>query len=557
MNEIEEDVFEYTKTHLDINDLSDHELYKQHVHHQHSSFGLGGGPEYDGSEGDDEEKIPGIHGIPVIVEDMGDINDEKQSLQKEKSYSSCLPIENNKVGWDGPNDPENPRNFKNSVKVIQIATISLISFFVPLGSSMFAPLITQVLHEFNSDDEKLGAFCVSVFVLAFGFGPLVYGPCSELYGRAISLHVGNVLFVVTTLCCGFVHSVGGLIGVRFVAGLCGSGVFAIGGGIISDLFEPHSRSRAVAAYTIGPLIAPAVGPIVGGFVGENHKLGFRWIFYILAMGHAAVTVISLFSLVETNPVILLERKTKRLRKETGNPNLTSVLSLDVSARELFKRSFSRPFKVMYQSWLIDVLSLLNGIAYSLLFVMITTFPIVFSEQYGFKPSSVGLAYIGIGVGSMIPVIVIYLYGDRFYLYLCKRQKKQRAENRLLICVIFFFALPTGLLWYGWSSEAKAHWIIPIIGTGYLVWGIVANWLSVQAYLIDAFGMYAASATAANTFIRSVLASLIPLAGPPLYASIGIGWGNTVLALIASINVPALILIYKYGDKVRERWPINL
>ena len=66
----------------------------------------------------------------------------------------------------------------------------------------------------------------------------------------------------------------------------------------------------------------------------------------------------------------------------------------------------------------------------------------------------------------------------------------------------------------------------MIGTGTMAIGIVMVWLSVQAYIIDAFGIYAASAIATNTFIRSTMGAFIPLAGPPLYAAIGLGWGNT-------------------------------
>ena len=69
-------------------------------------------------------------------------------------------------------------------------------------------------------------------------------------------------------------------------------------------------------------------------------------------------------------------------------------------------------------------------------------------------------------------------------------------------------------------------IVPVIGTGTMAIGIVMAWLACSAYIIDAFGIYAASAVAANTFIRSVMAAFIPLAGPPLFAALGLGWGNT-------------------------------
>ena len=47
---------------------------------------------------------------------------------------------------------------------------------------------------------------------------------------------------------------------------------------------------------------------------------------------------------ETYPVVLLEKKTKRLRKETGNYKLQSALSRGYSHKELFSRAIIRPVR---------------------------------------------------------------------------------------------------------------------------------------------------------------------------------------------------------------------
>jgi hypothetical protein len=82
-------------------------------------------------------------------------------------------------------------------------------------------------------------------------------------------------------------------------------------------------------------------------------------------------------------------------------------------------------------------------------------------------------------------------------------------------------------------------------------------MAMQTYLVDAFVLYAASAIAANTVLRSLLGGLVPLSGLRLYNKLGYGWGNSVLAFITLALVPIPALFSLYGEKIRNRFPINL
>jgi len=79
----------------------------------------------------------------------------------------------------------------------------------------------------------------------------------------------------------------------------------------------------------------------------------------------------------------------------------------------------------------------------------------------------------------------------------------------------------------------------------------------QTYLVDAFVIYAASVTAANTVLRSLLGGLVPLAGLRLYDRLGFGWGNSLLAFIALGMVPIPALFSLYGEKIRTKFQIKL
>jgi len=82
---------------------------------------------------------------------------------------------------------------------------------------------------------------------------------------------------------------------------------------------------------------------------------------------------------------------------------------------------------------------------------------------------------------------------------------------------------------------------------------------VQTYLVDSFTIYAASAMAANTIVRSIFGGVLPLSGLKMYDALGYGWGNSLLGFVAIAMVPILPIFEKYGKMLREspRFKLNL
>lgn len=142
-----------------------------------------------------------------------------------------------------------------------------LTFNSPLASSIFAPSIEQVMEEFNSTNEALASFIVSVYLLGYCFGPLVVAPLSEMYGRLPLYHICNVLFVIFTIACALAPSLDSLIAFRFLAGLAGCCPLTNGAGTLADMISREKRGVAMAAWVAGPLFGPVIGPI-GGHPGN-------------------------------------------------------------------------------------------------------------------------------------------------------------------------------------------------------------------------------------------------------------------------------------------------
>jgi hypothetical protein len=181
---------------------------------------------------------------------------------------------------------------------------------------------------------------------------------------------------------------------------------------------------------------------------------------------------------ESYAPVILQRKTKRLQKETGNPNLRSALDSGKTPRELFKVSIVRPLKMLFLSPIVFLLSLYMATVYGYLYLMFTTFPRVFQGQYGFSNGTIGLTYLGVGIGSFFGLIFCAAFSDRLVQYLTKRNGgKPKPEYRVPAMIIGAFIVPVGLFMYGWSADKKVHWIVPIIGTALLGTGMFVIFVS--------------------------------------------------------------------------------
>jgi multidrug resistance protein len=472
----------------------------------------------------------------------------------ERTLSAGTPAQDearepNIVDWDGPDDPANPLNWPAKKKWSIIAALGAVTLITPLASSFFAPGVPQVMRAFDEKSNLMATFVVSVYLLGFAIGPLVIAPMSEMYGRMPIYNACNVLFIVFNIGCALSNSMGMLIAFRLLAGCAGASPLTLGAGTIADMFPMQERAGAMAIYSMGPLLGPIIGPVCGGFLVEN--MSWRWVFWILAI-FGGVFGLSL-ALVgrETYHSKILAQKTARLQKETRNMQLRSKLDNGLPFKEVFLRAIARPMKMLFLSPIVFLMSLYISVCYGILYLFFTTMTFVFEGQYGFSSGSVGLAYLGMGVGMILGMGALGTLSDK---NIKKHQAKGNAkpEHRLpmFLTIPGAVSLPIGIFLYGWTTYYGVHWIVPIIGTAFIGVGNLTAMMTIQTYLVDAFTVHAASAIAANTVLRSVFGAVLPLAGLDMYDKLGLGWGNSLLGFVALCFIPVPIFFRLYGERMR-------
>lgn len=277
---------------------------------------------------------------------------------------------------------------------------------------------------------------------------------------------------------------------------------------------------------------------------------------ILILGYqaASVTIASFLLMRETSAVTILKDKATRLRKETGNLNLRAKGDRQTPISHLIAQAISRPATYLIKSPILFLISLYIALNFGVTMLLFATFPTVFETYYGWSVGVSGLAYIGVGIGCGIGVMIFANLSDGL---LHAEGGKFCPERRLILMMWVSPLFPIGLFIYGWTVQYRVHWIVPIIGTAICGPGAVVISSAAQTYIIDIFGpQTAASAMGALTILRNATGAFVPLAAPSLYAHLDMGWGNSLLAFLTIGFIPLPFWFYRKGEWLRGRFPVE-
>ncbi len=157
-----------------------------------------------------------------------------------------------------------------------------------------------------------------------------------------------------------------------------------------------------------------------------------------------------------------------------------------------------------------------------------------------------------GVGSTLSVCFCNLTLDRIYVRLRDAYKGAGGpEFRLPLAIAGGLSLPFAVALYGWAAQAHLPLPFVLFSVGMLGTTLILACLPLMAYVVDAFGVYTASALTAIIVSRCLVGTFLPLATVPLVEKLGYGWGFTVLGAALLILVPVPVLVMKFGLRWRQ------
>ena len=190
--------------------------------------------------------------------------------------------------------------------------------------------------------------------------------------------------------------------------------------------------------------------------------------------------------------------------------------------------------------------------YGVLYLCFVAYPIVFQQERGWQPGLAGLAFGGIGVGSLIT-----LFSEPLIRKIIDAHKADPETGRpppeavASIVSAGGVLLAVGELMFAWTCTPNVHWIAPMIAGIPFGAGNTIVFIYSGNYLIQAYGSFAASALAGNALLRSVMGAVLPLAGAKLYHTLGSNWAGTLLGLLEAVFIPIPVVFYFYGHRLRK------
>lgn len=199
------------------------------------------------------------------------------------------------------------------------------------------------------------------------------------------------------------------------------------------------------------------------------------------------------------------------------------------------------------------MSLFLAYNFGVVYIVLSTFANLWIERCQQIEAQSGLHCLALVIGYTLAAQVSAKATDRLWKYLKERAGNGEAapEYRVPLKGSSAVLIPAGLFVYGWTAKRRTHWIWPDVGAAIFGCGIILNTLAMQAYVMDAYSTYVASAAAASQFLRSVAGFTFPLFAPLMYHSLGYEWGNSLLAILSlTLGLPAPLLLWRYGVRVR-------
>ncbi|KAI9147791.1 Major facilitator superfamily multidrug transporter mdrA [Paramyrothecium foliicola] len=487
--------------------------------------------------------------VPVRNETFGSVG------SSEDDSSSEVTIVN-----FGKNDTGCPYNWSQNKKRFVVFNGIVTVFNSTLGSALPSNSVTFIANDFGVDSDKGNpelVLPISVFLVGYVLGPLLFGPLSEWSGRRFPILLAFAGYTMSLIGCALVNDWAGMLAFRLLGGVFGGAPLSIIGGLLADIYrDPGPRGRAMSFFMASIILAPLLSPILSGYISE---ISWRWTFWVALM-IAGISWIPLMFLPETYGPVILSRRAARMRKVAlaeGHANTDIFAPIDVENRDwrhLVTVILARPLRMFATEMIVLAVCLYLSLAFAIFYMSFQLYPIIFRGVYGMGLGVSGLMFLPIGAGTIM-ALVMALHYDR-YLEKSKRAGKawtQREESRRLPLACLAGPLYViALLWLGWSSRSNVPWVVPFLAGIPLGMGTLFVFIGLLNYLGDAYSIYAASAMAAASCCRSIFGAVLPLAAAPMYKAWGIGWASSFLALLSFIMSAVPFAFIYYGDTIRER-----
>ncbi|KAJ7607992.1 MFS general substrate transporter [Mycena polygramma] len=459
-------------------------------------------------------------------------------VEVEKEYVAYVDFEQG--------DMHNPANWSHRRKWLVTFVASYFTALTGATASAYSMGFPSMMRDLDCSEEQ-AALGISMFCLGFALVPLLTSAFSEEFGRRPLYVVCTIVFTAMYVVQASAQNIQTVIAARFICGAFGSTGATMVGGTVADVWEPAKRGVPMAIYSLFAIAGTGTGPIVAGWI--EMSLGWRWIQWFHTIAGGLCIVLTIIVLKETRTGVLLTRKAKKLRAETGDLRYRSKAEDELpSMKQLLWVSATRPLILLLTEPTVIVFSIWIAFAWGIMYSMFESILPVFHDLYGFNQGQLGLTFIGMTVGAFLG-FGTNLYQETLYR---KYFPSRGPEARLYAACAAAAMFPAGMFIYAWCAQPDIHWIVPILGVMLFMWATFIIYLAVFTYIADCYGQYASSALAGQSLLRNLMGTAFPLFTTPMYARLGYHWASSLFGFIAVAMIPIPYVLMYFGPTLRAR-----
>ncbi|KAL2829134.1 major facilitator superfamily domain-containing protein [Aspergillus pseudoustus] len=445
-----------------------------------------------------------------------------------------------------PDDSTDPLNWPLSKKLKFTLISCAMVFLTAFASSIFGPAAAMTASEYGVSTTVMN-LSVALFVAGYAVGPLFFAPLSLIVGNTVPLLVAMVGVAVFQVPQSLATNVETIIISRFLEGMLGSGMLAVGSGMLAEVWSAETRAIAIGLSATSMNMGSSVGPIAGAFVLDRY--GWRWIGWVTLLTYVGVGLLTPFTVWESSRKRILEVRAAKVRKETGDtryyaPSEKHRLTLGT----LVQRYGKMPLQMMAQEPILIVITAYLTLVYGTLYLSYQMIPYAFRLR-GWSVPHASLPFLAVILGVLAAWGIVSAYTILHWRPKLKRLGSTTPEDRLPPMILGGAMLVPSLLWFGWSMRAH-NAAAQIIACAPLGCALQLIFISGVVYIIDVYMPNGNSAISIHVAVRSLVSATFPLWGGLVYEKLGVEWTSTVLGGLGVLLVPSPVVFWFWGHRIR-------
>ncbi|EKG18724.1 Major facilitator superfamily [Macrophomina phaseolina MS6] len=434
----------------------------------------------------------------------------------------------------------------------KVANLVLVAFHAMMAT-FTAAAIQSAFADIAADLEvsmQRASYLTSLVIAILGGAPLFWRPLSDRYGRRPIFLISLICSLIGNVGCAKSPSYGTMGLCRAITAFFISPAAAIGSAVVQETFFKHERARYMGIWTLLVTLGVPSAPFIFGFVAL--RVGYRWIYWILACTNAVQSLLYLFLGPETRYIRSAQPSCARPTTNTFTARYLTFRRIDPTP--LRPTDFLQPLRFAARPCVI-----VPAAAYAMVFllasVMITIeIPQLFVEKFGFDTQQVGLQNLAIIIGSVIGEQMGGVASDK---WMGRRARKNgttpEPEYRLWLSYGGYLMAICGVVVFLVQVErASDEWnITPLIGAAVAAVGNQLVTTVLITYAVDCYREEAAGVGVFITFVRQTWGFIGPFWFPTMIEKVGFyGSAGITTALMGGVSMMPTVLLQWKGRSWR-------